>query len=33
MKRTLLIGVAVGLGMLLWHQLPEIRRYVRIELM
>jgi hypothetical protein len=33
MKRTLLLGVAVGLGMILWHQFPEIRRYVRIELM
>ena len=33
MKRTLLLGIAIGLGMLLWHQFPELRRYIRIEMM
>jgi hypothetical protein len=33
MKRALLLSAALGLGMLLWHQLPEIRRYIRIETM
>jgi hypothetical protein len=33
MKRALLVGAVVGLGMLFWHQLPEIRRYIKIEMM
>ena len=33
MKRVMLLGAVVGLGILFWHQLPEIRRYVRIEMM
>jgi hypothetical protein len=33
MKRVLLVGAAVALGLILWQELPEIRRYLRIELM